>query len=218
MNVTDAMLSRKSIRNFLDTPVANDVIEELLTKAARAASGGNLQPWRIYIINGEARSRFVSLIESRNEQETPMYTVYPPKLKEPYRSARYKLAEDMYALLKIPRENKPARLEHLARNLRFFDAPAAFFCFVDKIMGPPQWSDLGMFLQSFMLLAREAGLDTCAQEAWANWPQTVAEFVGAPDELILFCGMAIGHANPDAPVNDLISEREPFDHWATFVT
>ena len=218
MNVTDAMLARKSIRNFLDTPVANELIQELLSKAARAASGGNLQPWRVYIINGDVRSRFVALIEARTDSEPPDSAVYPPKLKEPYRSSRYKLAEDMYALLGIPREDKPARLKHLARNFRFFDAPAAFFCFVDKIMGPPQWSDLGMFLQSFMLLAQEAGLDTCAQEAWANWPQTVAEFVGAPEELMLFCGMAIGRANPDAPVNALVSEREPFEHWATFVT
>ncbi len=218
MNVTDAMLARKSIRNFLDTPVANELIQELLSKAARAASGGNVQPWRVYIINGDVRSRFVELIEARTDPETPAYAVYPPKLKDPYRSSRYKLAEDMYALLGIPREDKPARLKHLARNFRFFDAPAAFFCFVDKIMGPPRWSDLGMFLQSFMLLAQEAGLDTCAQEAWANWPQTVTEFVDAPEELMLFCGMAIGRANPDAPVNALVSEREPFEHWATFVT
>lgn len=218
MNVTDAMLARKSIRNFLDTPVANELIQELLSKAARAASGGNLQPWRIYIINGDVRSRFVELIEARTDSEPPDYAVYPPKLKEPYRSSRYKLAEDMYTLLGIPREDKPARLKHLARNFRFFDAPAAFFCFVDKIMGPPQWSDLGMFLQSFMLLAQEAGLDTCAQEAWANWPQTVAKFVDAPEALMLFCGMAIGYANPDAPVNALVSEREPFERWATFVT
>ena len=217
MNVTDAMQSRKSIRNFLDIPIDDELIRDLLTKAARAASGGNLQPWRVYILNGEVTSRFVSLMETRTEPETPVYAVYPPKLKDPYRSSRYKLAEDMYALLGIPREDKPARLAHVARNFRFFDAPAAFFCFVDKIMGPPQWSDLGMFLQSFMLLAQEAGLDTCAQEAWANWPQTVAEFVGAPDELMLFCGMAVGHANPDAPVNDLVADREPFERWATFV-
>jgi nitroreductase len=217
MNVTEAMQARKSIRNFLDTPVDDDIIQALLIKAARAASGGNLQPWRIYVINGEVTSRFIQLVEEQTERETPAYNIYPPKLKDPYRSTRYKLAEDMYALLDIPREDKPARLAHVARNFRFFDAPAAFFCFVDEIMGPPQWSDLGMFLQSFMLLAQEAGLDTCAQEAWANWPQTVAEFVGAPDELMLFCGMAIGHANPDASVNDLFSEREPFERWATFV-
>ena len=109
------MQARKSIRNFLDTPVDDDVIRELLTKAARAASGGNLQPWRVYIINGDVTPRFVQLIETRTERETPMYAVYPPKLKEPYRSTRYKLAEDMYALLGIPREDKPARLAHVAR-------------------------------------------------------------------------------------------------------
>ena len=96
-------------------------------------------------------------------------------------------------------------------------APAAFFCFVDRRMGPPQWSDLGMFLQTFMLLAVEAGLDTCPQEAWAMWSQSVAEFVGADDDEMLFCGMAIGHRDPDAPVNSLDSERMPFEQWATVV-
>ncbi|MFT4561303.1 MAG: nitroreductase [Gammaproteobacteria bacterium] len=217
MKVTEAMQARKTIRNFLDKPVDNNLIEELLVKAARAPSGGNLQPWRVYILNGEATKRFVKLIESKNESEPPEYAVYPPNLKDPYRTSRFKLAEDMYALLDIPREDKPARLAHLARNFKFFDAPAAFFCYVDKIMGPPQWSDLGMFLQSFMLLAQEAGLDTCPQEAWANWPHTVADFVGAPDELMLFTGMAIGYANPEAPVNRLVSDREPFEAWAQFV-
>ncbi|MFT4581462.1 MAG: nitroreductase [Gammaproteobacteria bacterium] len=217
MKVTEAMHARKTIRNFLDKPVDDKLIKELLVTAARAPSGGNLQPWRVYILNGEVTMRFVKLIESKSASETPEYTVYPPNLKDPYRTSRFNLAEDMYALLDIPREDKPARLAHVARNFRFFDAPAAFFCFVDKIMGPPQWSDLGMFLQSFMLLAQEAGLDTCPQEAWANWPRTVTDFVGAPDELMLFTGMAIGYANPDAPVNRLVSEREPLETWAQFV-
>ena len=85
-------------------------------------------------------------------------------------------------------------------------------------MGPPQWSDLGMFLQTFMLLAVEAGLDTCPQEAWANRGRTVAEFVGAPEELLLFSGVALGHRDPAAPVNSLRSERLPLDRWATFVS
>jgi nitroreductase len=123
----------------------------------------------------------------------------------------------MYALLGIPREDRAGRLAHLGRNFRFFDAPAAFFCFVDRVMGPPQWSDLGMFLQSFMLLAQEAGLDTCPQEAWSNKAETVTRFVDAPDELMLFCGMAIGHANPAAPVNELVTERAPLKDWTTFV-
>jgi len=217
MNVTEAIHARRSIRNFLDTPVADDQIRQLLATAARAPSGGNVQPWRVYVINGAVRDRFVALIESNDATETPEYAVYPPKLKEPYRTSRFELGEEMYAALGIPREDKPARLAHRERNFRFFDAPAAFFCFVDRIMGPPQWSDLGMFLQNVMLLAEEAGLATCAQEAWANWPQTIAEFVGTPDELMLFCGMAIGYRNPEAPVNGLVSRREPLDTWATFV-
>jgi nitroreductase len=123
----------------------------------------------------------------------------------------------MYKLLNIPREDKASRFAHLARNFRFFDAPAAFFCFIDKKMGLPQWSDLGMFLQTFMLLAQEAGLDTCAQEAWANRSQAVAQFVGAEDDLMLFCGMAIGHKDPEAAVNSLVADRAPLDTWAKFV-
>jgi nitroreductase len=217
MNVKDAMYARKTIRNFLETPVSNETIADLLNDAARAPSGGNVQPWRIYVINEDAMSRFRGHVSSRTERETPAYAVYPASLKEPYRSSRFKVGEDMYALLGIPRDDKPARFAHLVRNYDCFGAPAAIFCFVDRIMGPPQWSDLGMFLQSFMLLAQEAGLDTCPQEAWASRPDTVADFVHAPEELILFCGVAIGHANPDAPVNTLVSDREPLATWTTFI-
>ena len=211
------MQSRKTIRSFLPTPVSDETIATLLTKAARAPSGGNVQPWRVYVINGETMTRFRAHVADRTEPEKPEYAVYPRDLKEPYRSSRFKVGEDMYALLGIPRDDKPARFAHLARNFEFFGAPAAIFCFVDRIMGPPQWSDLGMFLQSFMLLAQDAGLDTCPQEAWAARADTVKTFVDAPDEWMLFCGVAIGEANPDAPVNTLVSDREPLDVWATFV-
>ncbi len=217
MNVTEAMHARKSIRNFLDTPVPNEDIKSLLESAARAPSGGNVQPWRIYVLNGESMSRFKEYVQSRTEPESPAYAVYPPSLKEPYRSSRFKVGEDMYALLGIPREDKPARLRHLARNYDFFGASSAIFCFVDRIMGPPQWSDLGMFLQSFMLLAQEAGYDTCPQEAWASRADTVSTFLKVPDELMLFCGVAIGHANAEAPVNTLVADREPLEQWAIFV-
>lgn len=123
----------------------------------------------------------------------------------------------MYSLLGIPREDKAARFAHLARNYVFFDAPVGLFCFVDRQMGPPQWSDLGMFLQTFMLLAQEVGLDTCAQEAWAMRANTVRKFVGADDELMLFCGIALGHKDPDKAVNSLVSDREPLETWAKFL-
>lgn len=217
MNVSDAVATRKSIRRFLDKPVSDDLIRELLEKAKRAPSGGNLQPWRVFVINGSTTPRFIDHVKNSTTKDKAEYAVYPPDLKSPYRDSRFKVGEDMYALLGIPREDKPARFAHLARNFEFFGAPAGFFCFVDRIMGPPQWSDLGMFLQTFMLLAQEAGLDTCAQEAWAGRAQTVADFVSAPEELMLFCGMAIGYKDPEQPVNTLVSDREPFDVWASFV-
>jgi nitroreductase len=217
MNVSDAVSARKSIRNFLPDPVDNEIIAELLSQSARAPSGGNLQPWRVFVINGDTMHRFATFLKESQIKDEPAYAVYPTSLKSPYRDSRYKVGEDMYALLGLPREDKPARFAHLARNYQFFGAPAGLFCFVDRQMGPPQWSDLGMFLQTFMLLAQEAGLDTCAQEAWAMRADTVARFVDADPDWMLFCGMAIGHGDPEAPVNRLVSDREPLEVWARFV-
>ncbi len=216
MNVTTAVKRRKSVRSFLDTPVSNEAIAELLTTASRAPSGGNVQPWEIFVLNGEVTSRFHTFLRDR-PTETPAYEVYPEGLKEPYRTARYELGMEMYDLIGIERDDKAARFAQMAKNFDFFGAPAAIFCFLDRQMGPPQWSDLGMFLQTFMLLAAEAGLATCPQEAWAVWEQAVSEFVGAPAGLRLFCGVAIGHEDTDHPINALESKRRPLDSFATFV-
>lgn len=213
MNVTEAVTSRKSVRAFLDRHVEPQLLRSLLVTAARAPSGGNLQPWRIFVVNGPAMARFRAYLAGRRAPEQPAYAIYPKDLTSPYRDARFKVGEDMYALLGIPREDRAARLRRLAENFDFFGAPAGLFCFVDRQMGPPQWSDLGMYLQTFMLLAREAGLDTCAQEAWATRPESVSEFVGAGPELMLFCGMAVGYADPGAAVNTLVSDREPVEVW-----
>ena len=217
MQVSEAVMARRSIRAFLDTPIPDETLETLLQKASRAPSGGNVQPWRIYVVNGDAMNRFKVHVAERSEPETPAYDIYPNKLKEPYRTSRFKNGEDMYALLKIPREDRGARIRRLMENYQLFGAPAAIFCYVDKQMGPPQWSDLGMFLQTLMLLAQEVGLDTCAQEAWSSRPETVASFLDIPDELTIFCGMAIGYKDPEAPVNSLVSHRQSVEEFATFV-
>ncbi len=216
MDVSTAVFRRKSVRAFLAEPVSDGTIAELLTKAARSPSGGNVQPWRIFVVNGEAMKRFLTHIAAR-EIESSAYEIYPPGLKEPYRTSRFELGEDMYSVIGIPRDDKAARFEQMMKNFEFFGAPAAMFCFIDRVMGPPQWSDLGMFLQTFMLLAQEAGVDTCPQEAWASWEKAVSEFVGAPDELRLFCGVAIGHEDTSNPINRLQSKREPLEAFATFV-
>ena len=160
--------------------------------------------------------RFKAHCAERTEPEQAAYEIYPAGLTEPYRSSRFKVGEDMYALLGISREEKGKRIARLMENYQFFGAPAGFFCFVDRQMGLPQWSDLGMYLQTFMLLAEEAGLATCAQEAWAARPETVRSFVKAPEEQMLFCGMAIGYKDESAPVNRLISDRAEFDEFACF--
>ena len=217
MDVTEAVDSRKSIRAFLDKAVDDSLIKELLKKSSRAASGGNLQPWKIYVINGKTMNSFHKFQSEWTEPETPAYAIYPENLKEPYKTSRYEVADDMYSLLGIEREDKEARFKQVLKNYEFFGAPAAFFCFVDRQMGRPQWSDLGMFLQTFMLLAREAGLDTCPQEAWAMKQESVTTFVEAPDELMLFCGMAIGYQDESEKVNELRTSRRPIEDWTVFL-
>ena len=217
MNVTDAVQSRSSIRSFLSNPVSDELLKVLLEKSSRAASGGNLQPWKIFVLNNSSMKEFLEFQERWTEPEVPAYEIYPPKLKEPYRTSRFELGEQMYEILEIGREDKDARIAQVMKNFIFFGAPCAFFCFVDRQMGPPQWSDLGMFLQTFMLLAREAGLDTCAQEAWSMKHDSVSEFVKAEDSDILFCGMAIGYRDENALVNSLKSKRRPLKEWAKFL-
>lgn len=217
MNVSEAIAKRRSIRGFLNKPVSNEIILELLEKAARSPSGGNLQPWRIYVINGEQMPKFHKHLAEASPIEAPAYEIYPPKLKEPYRSSRFKVGEDMYKLMDVGRDDQEGRFKFLIENFRFFGAPAAFFCFVDKQMGKPQWSDLGMFLQSFMLLAQEAGIDTCPQEAWAIRSQAVQSFVGAPEDEMLFCGMAIGYEDKNVKVNELRTDRESTDVFVKIV-
>ena len=216
MNISEAISRRRSIREFLKTPVSNSLIKQLLEKASRSPSGGNLQPWKIFIVNKKTMKDFLAFQESWIDPEAPAYDIYPPSLKEPYRTYRYELGEQMYSLLGIPRDDKSGRLTQVLKNFNFFGAPVGMFCLIDKSMGPPQWSDLGMFLQTFMLLAKEAGLDTCAQEAWSWKQDSVKSFLQADDNLMLFCGMAIGYADTEARINQLKSTRSPLDDWATF--
>ena len=222
MDVRDAVASRFSCRAFLPTPVPRSLLEEVLAKAARAPSGGNLQPWRIYVVSGEPLARFKAQAAQAVRQspmgEAPLeYDIYPKSLKAPYRDYRFKNGEDLYATLGLARENKFARLGWFANNFQFFGAPVGLFCLVDRQMGPPQWSDLGMYLQSLMLLLREAGVDSCPQECWSIIHKTVRSFLAAPEELMLFCGMAIGYEDPAAPVSRMRAERAPLQDFCRFI-
>jgi len=217
VDVTAAVHKRMSVRQFTNEPVSDDVLRGILADAARAPSGGNLQPWRIYMVNGGSMVELREHLASQPPMDKPEYDIYPPELGEPYRTNRFAVGEAMYATLGIAREDKDGRRRQFAHNNDFFGAPAALFCFVDRGMGLPQWSDLGMFLQTFMLLAVERGLGTCSQEYWAVRHAAVRSFVGAPENEMLFCGMAIGHVDESAPINTLMSDRMPLDMWAKFV-
>jgi nitroreductase len=221
MNVTEAVAARRSVRGFLDTPVDTTTLTTIVTKAARAATGGNLQPWHIDLVTGESLATLKAVMMAKlvsGEAEEPAYAIYPPRLTAPYRDRRFAVGEAMYAEIGISREDKAARRLWFARNFQFFGAPAALFCTVDRQMGPPQWADLGMYLQNVMLLAVEAGLATCAQECWAVYPETITGFLETPAERMLFCGMAIGFEDAGQPANRLRSARASEKEWLTVRT
>lgn len=219
MKVSSAIDSRMSCRAFLSTPVPESTVRSILTAAARAPSGGNVQPWHCHVLTGEPLSQFRQAIQERLAHhprgEGAEYHIYPPGLTEPYRGRIFKCGEDMYATIGVSRQDKPARLRQFARNYRFFDAPVGMFFCIDRQMGPPQWADLGMYMQSVMLLAREHGLHTCPQEAWAVWHQAVAEFLALPPALMLFSGMALGYRDETAAINTLRTDRVPLEAFAT---
>lgn len=219
-SVAEAIATRHSCRAFTPEPVPEALLRELLERACRAPSGGNLQPWVVHVLLGESMQRFRAMMATEIAASplggTPAYDIYPRDLGEPYRTRRYQMGEEMYATIQVPREDKAGRLRQFARNFDFFGAPAALFFFVDRKMGPPQWADIGMLMQNVMLLAQERGLQTCPQESWATRHEQVSAFLGAPPELILFCGMAIGHGDEAAPINGFRSRRAAVDEFATF--
>lgn len=218
--VTEALHQRVSTRVFLSTPVAESLLREVLDVARWSPSGGNTQPWKVIVVAGEARNAVVELaisaMASNPRGEAGNYPLYPADLWEPHRSRRHDLGEAMYEKLEIGREDKLSRLAHLSRNYSFFDAPVGMFFVTDERMGHGQWAHLGMFMQSVALAATERGLATCFQEAWGMVRETLKRYFDLPQSEIVYCGMALGHPNPAAPVNQLRSERAEVDEFATF--
>ncbi len=218
--VSEAVLTRHSCRAFTNQPVEVGMVREIIEIARFAPSGGNLQPWMVHVLSGESLARFRAMMAPKVQASplgnTPEYNVYPPNVKEPYRSRRFKVGEDMYGQIGVKREDKAARIRQFARNHDFFGAPVAMFFLLDRSLGPPQWSDLGMFIQTIMLLARERGLETCPQESWAGWHQEVTDFLEVAPELMLFCGLALGYGDYEAPINRLRADRAALEEFAWF--
>ena len=223
MNVTEAVTSRRSIRAFQDKPVDQALLRRVLETAQRSPSGGNTQPWHAVMLTGDPLAAlFAKVAEVLPQGRAAMaseYHVYPPELDGAYEVRRRGIGEAMYAALDIPRDNKLGRLGWFARNFQGFGAPVLMLVHTPKYMGPPQWSDIGMWLQSVMLLLREAGLDSCAQEAWAVYSKQIRACVDIPDDHIFFCGMAIGWGDRAHAVNQFPVARAELDEavrWQGF--
>lgn len=219
MDVSDAVKARHSCRAFLDRPVAGELVRQLLENAARAPSGGNLQPWHVCALAGAPLASLKAEVAAkleRGEREGGEYVIYPPALWEPLRSRRREAGALRYAALGVGREdNGEAVLERM--NFAFFGAPVGLFFALDRRVGPPQWSDLGMYMQTLMLLAVEAGLATCPQEIWSVWPRTVAAHAGLPEELMLFAGMSLGYEDTASPMNSYRTERAALEDFARLI-
>ena len=221
MNVTEAVAARRSVRRFLDREVEPALLLAVLDKARAAPSGGNLQPWQATVLTGASLDRLRQAMQAAlvapPGSEAPEYRIYPADLPDPWRARRAANGEAMYEALGIPREDKAGRFAQLARNFDFFGAPVGLFVHMPRLMGPPQWADLGLWLQTVMLLLVEAGLGSCPQEAWSAYPQTIKRVAGIPDDHLLFCGLAIGWPDPDAPVNSFANARAPLEETVRFL-
>lgn len=220
MDILDAVASRFSCRAFLPTPVPEKTVRDILERAARAPSGGNVQPWRVHALAGKRLEALRTIVRARFGElpriEGAEYDIYPRDLKEPYEGRRHRAGVMLYQSIGVTREDRAGRYRQYARNFLFYDAPVGLFFAIDRSMGPPQWSDLGGYIQTVMLLARHYGLHSCAQEAWTHWHKTLPPFLGLSPEYIVFCGMALGYADEAAPINGWRSPREPLDAYASF--
>ncbi|UUN28022.1 nitroreductase [Streptomyces sp. FIT100] len=219
MDVYEAVTSRRAVRGFVDRPVPREVLERVLSAAAWAPSGSNLQPWHAYVVTGaplaELKKRAGRRVAAGDPWDEREYEMYPPELRSPYSERRSAFGKERYSALGVTREDWEARQRAASANWQCFGASAALFCYIDRGLGRPQWSDLGMYLQSVMLLLRAEGLHSCPQMAWSVYRRTVAEILSPPDELMLFCGMSIGFEDP--AVEYIRTGRAPLVETVTFV-
>ncbi|MFD9293072.1 nitroreductase [Streptomyces sp. NPDC060030] len=219
MNVYEAVVSRRAVREFTDQPVQEETLERVMSTATWSPSASNIQPWHAFVVTGEPlaalKKRTGERLAAGDPWDEPEYEMYPSTLKSPYQERRSAFGEQRYGALGIPREDLEARHRASAANWDCFGAPAALFCYIDRDMGRPQWSDAGMFLQTVMLLLRAEGLHSCTQMAWAKFHTSVAEVVSPPSDLVLFCGMSIGYENTEAQGSR--TGRAPLEETVTFV-
>ena len=221
--VDAAITTRRSLRAFLPTEVPRETIEAILAVASRSPSGTNTQPWKVYVLTGAAKTELSRKIKAAFDDpaeratHTEEYAYYPTEWKAPFVDRRRKVGWDLYGLLDIGKTDKAGMHAQHGRNYDFFDAPVGLMFTIDRVMRQGSWLDYGMFLQSIMVAARGRGLDTCPQAAFMQFHRIIAEHVGAPANEQVVCGMSLGHADPQAIENTLVTEREPVSGFAHFL-
>lgn len=222
--VDAAITSRRSIRAYLPQAVAREDIAHILHVAGRAPSGTNTQPWKVYVLEGEAkRSLSDAILALHNDpaqarQHTEEYAYYPIEWKSPFIDRRRKVGWDLYALLGLTRENKVGMAAQHGKNYDFFGAPVGLIFTIDRVMAQGSWLDYGMFLQSVMVAARGRGLDTCPQAAFTQYHRVIAAQLALPDHEMVVCGMALGYADMSKVENTLVTERMALDEFVKFIS
>jgi len=218
MNVAEAVASRRSIRAFLDRPVELEVVRRVLDAARFAPSGCNFQPWRATVLTGEPLRKVQAAMAASQPQDPIEYSWSEPEQDPRYLARLHDLAGRMYTSMGIERGDKEARQNFANANIHSFGAPVVMMCHIERFMAEAQWSDVGMWLQTVMLLLRGEGLDSCPQEWMGLYARLIKEHIGVSDEKeLLFCGIAIGYRDPDAPQNNFERPRIPLDESVRFL-
>ncbi|BFM15303.1 nitroreductase [Maricurvus nonylphenolicus] len=220
LTVTEAINTRKSVRAFQDRPVDQALLRDMLTLAGKTASGSNLQPWKLHVLTGEVKASLTAKVSERmmnspagEEADIP---IYPEKLADPWRSRRFECGETMYRTLGIGREDKLERLGQVVRNFEFFGAPVGLIFTMDRSLCETQLIDIGLIAENIQLLAKEQGLDTCAQASWTMWPKTIREVLGLPENEMVVLGMSLGYADEQAKVNETVQSRVALDDFVAW--
>ena len=217
-SVTDAVVTRRSLRAFLPKPVSTDLLQEILTTASRAPSGTNMQPWNVHLLTGDSLRKVSDAVLEDFDNDVPYdeeQPYYPDKFFEPYLARRRKVGWDLYTLVGIEKGDKAKMKAQHRRNYEFFSAPVGAMFTIHRDLNIGSWLDYGMYLQNVMLLAREAGLHTCPQAAFCGYHKSIRRALPLKDEEVLVCGMTIGYADFTAVENTLETERADTSEFLT---
>ena len=209
-SVTDAVITRRSLRAFLPKPVSTDLVQQILTTASRAPSGTNMQPWNVHLLTGNSLRKVSDAVLEDFDNDVPYdeeQPYYPDKFFEPYLARRRKVGWDLYTLVGIGKGDKEKMKAQHRRNYEFFSAPVGAVFTIHRDLNIGSWLDYGMYLQNVMLLAREAGLHTCPQAAFCGYHKSIRRALPLKEEEVVVCGMTIGYADFDAVENTLETER-----------